>query len=336
MSVLDDLLEKIDQQEFVRLSADIRTVFHQHLRWFNSLNLALVSQETVLKEEDYCCCSHSHCQFGQWIKRILDNPKFHHPFFLDLDIQHKNFHAVANQLLTGLQSQQPVNLLLYKALIEAQEAFTLEVLTLFEFSVVSTNQFDTVTGLMNRRSIYSVLNYEKNRMSRDSSRSCCIALVDIDHFKRVNDRYGHDAGDSALSQVAAVLLSFTRQSDSLARYGGEEFLFVLPDIEIAEAQTGIERVRRKLADTPIVTAQGNIQITASFGITQLSAQCDIENSIKRADEALYLAKNSGRNCSAYIDLDSFSAADRETANGQIDDHLHQLLARYSKRVNSEL
>ncbi|WP_269814535.1 hypothetical protein [Amphritea pacifica] len=85
-----------------------------------------------------------------------------------------------------------------------------------------------------------------------------------------------------------------------------------------------------------MTTQGNIQITASFGITQLSAQCDIENSIKRADEALSLAKNSGRNCSAYIDLDSFSAADRETANGQIDDHLHQLLARYSKRINSEL
>lgn len=336
MPVLDDLLEKIDQKEFVRLSSDIRTVFHQHQRWFNSLNLALITQETDLTEEDYCCCSHTHCKFGRWIKRILDNPKFHHPFFFKLDRQHKDFHLIANQLLTILQLQQPIDLTLYKNLIKTQENFVLEVLTLFEFSVVTTNQFDIVTGLMNRRSVNAVLTYEKSRMARHKTNRCCIAMVDIDHFKRVNDVFGHDAGDSALAQVAAVLSSFTRSSDTIARYGGEEFLFVLPDISLQEAITSIERVRHVLAETPFELGQQTVQITASFGITQLTSDYDISLSLKCADEALYLAKRRGRNCSAYVDINRFLEADRLTSLAETNPESPTMLSRYCSLVNSEL
>ncbi len=336
MPVLDDLLEKIDQKEFVRLSSDIRTVFHQHQRWFNSLNLALITPEADITEDDYCCCSHSHCKFGQWIKKILDNPKFHHPFFFDLDHQHKDFHLIANQLLTNRQLHQPIDLTLYNKLIEAQENFVLDVLTLFEFSIVTTNQFDTVTGLMNRRSVNSVLAYEKSRMVRHKTSQCCVAMVDIDHFKRINDVFGHDMGDSALAQVAAVLSSFTRKSDTIARYGGEEFLFVLPDISLQEAIISIERVRQVLAATPFELEQQTVQITASFGITQLTSDYDINLSLKCADEALYLAKRRGRNCTAYIDMDDFSATHQAELSDGANLSLNATLCHDSTGVNSEL
>ncbi|WP_428034421.1 diguanylate cyclase [Amphritea sp.] len=334
MPVLEDLLEKIDQKEFVRLSADIRTVFHQHLLWYNSLNLALVTQEPVLSEEDYCCCSHTLCQFGKWIKKILDNPKFHHPFFIDLDSQHQAFHKIANRLITDLNAQQPMDQASYQQLIKGQETFTAQLLTLFEFSVMTLNQFDTVTGLMNRRSVNSVLAYEKYRMARNKTSRCCIALVDIDHFKKVNDLYGHDVGDLALAQVASIMSSFTRESDTLARYGGEEFLFVLPDIELDDAIVIIERVRRRLADTPLQLDQHTLKLSASFGITQLTNDYQLKTSIKNADDALYLAKHSGRNRSAYIDIRDFSEPQGAATINEMNDN--PALSGYSKLVQSEL
>jgi len=336
MPVLDDLLEKIDQKEFVRLSTDIRTAFDQHQLWFNALNLALITRESTLSEKDYCCCSHTLCPLGQWIRNTLDNPAFQHPFFVVLDEKHKNFHHVANQLIKDLNSQQPVDINLYKQLIQTQQMLSAQLLTLFEFSVVTNSQFDSITGLMNRRSVNAVLAYEKYRMSRNKTSHCCIALVDIDHFKKVNDIYGHDIGDHALAQVASVLHSCTRQSDTVARFGGEEFLFVLPDISLEGAIASIDRVRRKLAATPLELCQEKITITASFGITQLCNDCDVEHSIKRADEALYLAKHMGRNRSAYIDIDRFSAADRRIALGEINTEFQTMLTRYGTLVTSEL
>ncbi|WP_299199746.1 sensor domain-containing diguanylate cyclase [uncultured Amphritea sp.] len=336
MPELDDLLEKIDQKEFVRLSSDIRAVFHQHQHWFNSLNLALITHETTLSEEDYCCCAHTRCAFGQWIQKTLDNPIFRHPFFFKLEKQHKSFHKIASQLINDLNAQQPLNVTVYKQLIQAQQMLSTQLLNLFEFSVVTNGQFDAITGLMNRRSVNAVLAYEKYRMSRNQTSRCCIALVDIDHFKLVNDTYGHDIGDYALAQVASILQTVTRQSDTVSRFGGEEFLFVLPDISLDEAITSIERVRRKLAETPLELCQEMITITASFGITQLCNDCDIEHSIKRADEALYLAKHMGRNRSGYVDIDSFSEADRLIALGEINPEFQTMLSRYCKLVNSEL
>lgn len=336
MPVLDDLLEKISQKEFVRLSSDIRTAFYQHQHWFNTLNLALITQDSAVSELDYCSCSHTRCPFGQWIRRTLDNPTFQHAFFFELDAKHQNFHNIANQLLNNLNTQQPVNIKVYKQLIEAQELLSTQLLTLFEFSVVTNSQFDSITGLMNRRSVNTVLAYEKYRMSRNKASHCCIALVDINHFKKINDTYGHDIGDYALAQVASVLHSCTRQSDTIARYGGEEFLFVLPDITMDGAITSIDRVRHKLAETPLEICQEKITITASFGITQLCNNCDIEHSIKRADAALYLAKHMGRNRSAYIDTDSFAEADTLIAQGEINAEFQTMLARYSTLVTSEL
>ncbi|MCV6609157.1 MAG: diguanylate cyclase [Amphritea sp.] len=334
MAVLDDLLEKIDQQEFEQLSAEVRAVIPQHQHWLNKLNIALLTNTPVSSEDAWCCCSHSHCQFGQWIEQVLKKNVFQHSFFYHLDDLHREFHGLANQLIINLNEQKPFDLAVYEQLLDIQHSFSAQLLHLFEFSAVSKHQFDTTTGLMNRRSVDSVLAYEKYRLHRNHQFRCFIALLDIDHFKLINDQYGHDIGDQVLNQIATVLQSMTRQSDVIARYGGEEFLFVLPEMKLEEALEGIERVRRRLAETPLRINDLRINVTASFGVTELCRHCDVEKSLKRADVALYLAKQEGRNRTAYIDINEFDEQERQIGIGPINDEFVYLMSQYSRLVNA--
>ena len=129
-------------------------------------------------------------------------------------------------------------------------------------------------------------------------------MIDIDHFKTVNDTYGHLAGDAVLRDVVLRLKANLRQSDILARYGGEEFILLMPETDSAQAWIGAERLRRVIAATPFNTSSGTVTVTASLGLSYWPANTDpnaitslpqINDLISRADQALYRAKQSGRN-----------------------------------------
>jgi len=134
-------------------------------------------------------------------------------------------------------------------------------------------------------------------------------MADIDKFKIFNDTYGHDVGDKVLEHTASVLHESLRRHDTVARFGGEEFLFVLPDMKITDAEKIIERIRKTLASSTIEHLGKDIGVTASFGITQLCQNCNIKDSIKRADIALYQAKKWGRNRSVSIDIELLNNLD---------------------------
>lgn len=153
---------------------------------------------------------------------------------------------------------------------------------------------DELTGLHNRRHVMELLEYEKNRSSRGAN-IFCLAMLDIDHFKSVNDNYGHQAGDKVLREVAILIKNNLRNAEFCGRYGGEEFLIVLTQTDIQGALVCAERVRANIEHAGFPGMGADFKVTVSIGLSEYQACEDIEKIISRADEALYSAKNHGRN-----------------------------------------
>lgn len=159
---------------------------------------------------------------------------------------------------------------------------------------------DMLTGVHNRRSFMALAEQELRR-TRRFARSMSVMMVDIDHFKLINDHHGHAVGDIVLQAVVKRLLESLRLSDQLGRLGGEEFSVILPETSLKDAAEVAERARKHLEERPIIANSGKtghtaISCTVSIGVAQLSAQDGtVDDLLNRADEALYRAKNSGRN-----------------------------------------
>jgi diguanylate cyclase (GGDEF)-like protein len=154
---------------------------------------------------------------------------------------------------------------------------------------------DSLTGLLNRENSFYLLQQAIYR-AVEAGRPLSVAMADLDHFKRINDNYGHMVGDSVLQETAARILASVRDPDIVGRYGGEEFLVILSDADIATARRIAERIRKRIADTPINVQGTRIEITISLGLASLQEGDDLNTLLKRADEALYAAKAAGRNC----------------------------------------
>jgi len=155
---------------------------------------------------------------------------------------------------------------------------------------------DALTGLWNRRAILEKIQQELDRSGRDGS-NLGLVICDVDHFKQVNDNYGHLAGDAVLRELAKRIDSSLRSYDSVGRYGGEEFIILIPSSDGAGAAELAERLRASIADPPMQTNEGEFRCTMSFGATALNERqdFDLNSLIKEADEALLMAKNRGRN-----------------------------------------
>lgn len=154
---------------------------------------------------------------------------------------------------------------------------------------------DGLTGALTRRGFVEAATQEIER-SRRYGRPLALALFDLDHFKSVNDTYGHPAGDSVLRYVTECANDTLRSSDTLGRIGGEEFALLLPETDPEAALDCVERLRRAIADNQIPIEAGRISVTASFGVCSLTDRYgDVESWLAAADEALYGAKTRGRN-----------------------------------------
>ena len=154
---------------------------------------------------------------------------------------------------------------------------------------------DPLTELANRRQLEDVLTAEIGRSERFGG-SLALVLADLDDFKAINDRYGHQTGDEVLTAFAGLLRRTVREIDVAARYGGEEFALLLPETDLAGGFRLAERIRAELAFAPLETAAGPIAVTASFGVASLPEELGRAELLAAADEALYRAKRNGKNC----------------------------------------
>ena len=164
-------------------------------------------------------------------------------------------------------------------------------------ALVDLSSRDALTGLANRRAFEVALEREIDRVARSGEPALLLAL-DIDHFKRVNDSHGHKAGDLVIKAVATALIDTVRPMDLVARVGGEEFAIILPNCQPAFAEAVAERVRRRVADMPVVVAPGQ-QLAVSVSIGGAFAPQWVRSTpalwVERADQQLYRAKRQGRN-----------------------------------------
>jgi diguanylate cyclase (GGDEF)-like protein len=153
---------------------------------------------------------------------------------------------------------------------------------------------DELTGLSNRRDMYEWLKQESYRYERNRN-PFSITLCDIDHFKNINDVFGHDCGDLVLKNVARLLTDSVRKQDRIARWGGEEFIILHPETNLGNAELIAERMRKTIENSSFTYQQHDLHLTLSFGTAMKTENSTVEEVIKHADENLYHAKRTGRN-----------------------------------------
>lgn len=156
-------------------------------------------------------------------------------------------------------------------------------------------KIDMLTGLSNRRDMYQKIKHETDRFERNK-KSFAILMGDIDNFKKVNDTYGHDAGDHVLSSIASIIISTIRKQDIVARWGGEEFLLLLPETNLEGGKMIAEKLRMNIKNKTIYYKNYSMKVTITIGVSVYSLKHTIEDSIKEADEAMYRGKIRNKNC----------------------------------------
>lgn len=166
---------------------------------------------------------------------------------------------------------------------------------LFERQLEVENGRDTLTRLLNRRFLPSVLMREI-KVATERHSQFAMLMIDVDHFKRVNDEHGHEAGDMVLQQAAMLILNSVRNGDFVFRYGGEELLVMLVEIDPQVAERIAETLRRRFEANEFLVSMGRqLQVTISVGLAVYDGHPDYQYLINRADQAMYQAKQSGRN-----------------------------------------
>jgi two-component system cell cycle response regulator len=166
---------------------------------------------------------------------------------------------------------------------------------------------DSLTGLWNRPTILEILDRELARSFREQ-RDAAVVMADLDHFKRINDQFGHLGGDQVLRQIARRFVEELRPYDTVGRYGGEEFLIVLPKIEAPSALALAERLCRHVRSEPIMVDDTPVFVTVSLGVAVWDAKLTALELLRQADAALYRAKAGGRNCARASEVSVPSAA----------------------------
>ncbi len=203
--------------------------------------------------------------FSAYTERLLD--KIH-----NMTIELKSYHERLQQMLAELEMENTERKHAVKELEKLSET-------------------DPLTSVYNRRKFNDILNSEVERSKRYST-GLSIIMCDIDHFKKINDQFGHDVGDNALKVFTSTINNNIREVDMFARWGGEEFMILMPNTSAEIAQAVAEKLRKIIEETEVKKVN---TFTASFGVADLNEEDTTESLLKRVDEALYKAKESGRN-----------------------------------------
>lgn len=273
---------------------ELDCALHEFQAWQNALYRALVSEDPE-GSIDLRADAYRRCGFGRWYDGLPAERKSADAALGDISLLHQRMHAAALELLGTHRDRRPIRVAVYDAFVEHLQNFKFALLKYQRRIVSEVCTLDPLTGAGNRYAMDMRLTEEWER-ARRSGLPCSLCLIDLDHFKQVNDTYGHAIGDSVLRTVSRHLKGDGRVYDNLFRYGGEEFLVCMPNTPLGSAATVLNRLCESLAQLPIPIGAGAfIHISASFGVAPLLVDEPIERSIEYADHALLAAKSAGRN-----------------------------------------
>ncbi|MCL4472240.1 MAG: diguanylate cyclase [Sulfuricella sp.] len=282
-------------QDGLRVLKDLDTGILNHMAWLKKLHRPLICDEPP-EPADLAEDAHCRCKFGRWYYQNCNHPELRvAPVFQKIGELHKAMHDDARILLRRKMTGQKIRLDEYERFMDDAISFEWEVQSL-QFEIVQRIcVIDHLTGVWNRQSMQSKLAEEMERMNRTGN-TCCLCMMDIDHFKTVNDIYGHPAGDQVLQASVQFISQRLRKYDSIFRYGGEEFLISLPNTQAEEAEIILNRLRSEFEQHAIHLQDGStVRITASFGVAAMHTEMSIQDAIVMADHALLCAKSNGRN-----------------------------------------
>lgn len=268
---------------------------HDHHEWREHLSRAIVCQLPVDASE-LAADAHRHCRFGQWYYAEASADMRRQPLFGTMAAEHERVHVLAARMLLGLARGARILPDEYDEFLAANDRLRRQLDSLRHEIQDILRGCDPLTGALGRARLLPDLREWRELANRDIQ-SCCIAFMDVDHLKTLNDVYGHTVGDQVLARMMEHLSGHLRPYDKVYRYGGDEFVVSLPATDLADAERLIERIRASLGQVPfVVAADGSpVHATASFGIALLAHDISVEESIDRADRALLLAKTLGRN-----------------------------------------
>jgi diguanylate cyclase (GGDEF)-like protein len=274
--------------------AQLEQATRDHVKWHENLLRAIVCG-LPFNPNEVAEDAHLNCRFGRWYYERAPAELWGQPIFATIGGEHERLHRAAARLLREVAAGVPIVRADFDDLLAGLGELRLTLDLLRDEIANTLRNRDALTGAYDRAEMLPRLR-EWHELARRQVQLCCLVFMDLDHFKDINDRYGHGTGDEVLACVIRHLSHCLRPYDKVFRYGGDEFLICLPGADLAIGQAVIKRVRESLASPPRVVGPEGIalQVTASFGLALLDPEVGVEDSIERADQALLLAKTAGR------------------------------------------
>jgi diguanylate cyclase (GGDEF)-like protein len=268
---------------------------HDHAHWQQNLIRAIVCR-LPCDPNDLDERAHRQCRFGRWYYEQAPVELWEQPAFAAIEAEHKRLHQVAAGMLREAATGAPVSRAGYDDFVTGGERLHLELDSLRHAIAGSLRDRDALTGAHGRIEMLPTLR-EWRELARRNVQQCCIAFMDLDHLKEINDRHGHVVGDRVLAGVVRHVTEHLRPYDKVFRYGGDEFLISLSGADLEIGKKVIGHIREQIAAAPAIASPDGqpIATTASFGLALLEPDISVEDSIDRADKALLVAKAAGRN-----------------------------------------
>ncbi len=272
----------------------LEQAIYNHDQWTEMVHGTLICRMPP-DDRDLAVDAHRQCRFGQWFHGFGMAMLAGYPGIEAIGVEHRHLHEYAATLLRAAASGEPITLQEYERFVSALKRLRLEIATVQHELKDALFNLDPLTGTPSRIGMLTKLREQQEFVKR-KVHACTIAMIDLDRFKTVNDTYGHGVGDKVLIGFAHHIMAHLRPYDRLFRYGGEEFLLCLPDTDLEAGRDIVNRLREGLAALPFsAEGKGPFNVTASFGVTLLDPDVPVEQSIERADKALFAAKARGRN-----------------------------------------
>lgn len=262
--------------------------------WADKFRAMLICR-TKPKMADLNTNLHKKSVFGRWYYGQVNSKLRDHSGFAAVGKNSERMHTLARDLACAVRDDADIKPRQYKAFVKSVDLFRGSLRSLLSEAWDFLRHVDPLTGVMTRGAMNTYVEGEQERVRR-SGQTSCLAMMDLDHFKNVNDTHGHQAGDKVLETLAGYLQENLRRYDQVFRYGGEEFLILLPNTTTTNAKRVLDRLRRNIKRLAVQIGKNKtVHVSASFGVAKLLPDKPTKNSIELADQALYEAKKAGRN-----------------------------------------
>lgn len=288
--------QDLTNDQIKTILAQLEQALYSHQIWYNDLVRAMVCN-LPFDPKNIAAKPHEKCRFGCWY--YSDAPKAlkldTYPNFVVIGKTHQEMHRSLKKLLQTIDDNKKISPEIYDDFNQLLNQFKIEMNALkYELETLFSSR-DSLTMAQSKSGISPALQ-EQQISLKAAVQTTCVAMLDIDFFKKVNDRYGHLVGDKVLKAISHYLIDHLRLDDQLFRYGGEEFVIIMQKISLFQAEKILNRLREGIAALPIDIGKKNpIYIKVSIGVALLDINAPTDNSIDHADKAMYAAKKAGRN-----------------------------------------